>query len=388
MRIDRLAGTGILLGLLLTGSACASAQQETSAPQQTAAQHQHGTKSPAPPKSLREGERFVEVSMAQAYAPAAPHGGNDDYRCFLVDPGITTASYLTGSQFLPQNAAVVHHAIFFRINPEEAAAAAKLDASTAGQGWTCFGNAGITDNSGWVASWAPGKEETVLRSGIGYPMAAGSKLVMQVHYNLLATKPGETDRSSMRLRVTGKTGLTPLSTMILAAPIELACGPGEQGPLCDRAAAVRDNGSRFGAKAASIIDRLNQFCNQGRPPVPANETHCDYPVREAGTVYLVGGHMHLLGRSVRVELNPGRPGARTLFDEPSYNFDEQGARPLAEPAAVKPGDKLRVTCTHDVGLRRRLPELRDQPPRYVVWGEGTADEMCVGIVTLARKKPN
>jgi hypothetical protein len=43
-----------------------------------------------------------------------------------------------------------------------------------------------------------------------------------------------------------------------------------------------------------------------------------------------------------------------------------------------------VTCTHDATLRRRLPELRRLPPRYVVWGDGTADEMCLGIVIWSR----
>jgi hypothetical protein len=90
--------------------------------------------------------------------------------------------------------------------------------------------------------------------------------------------------------------------------------------------------------------------------------------------------MHLLGRSIRIELNPGTPGARTLLDVPVYDFDNQALRPLAKPVAVRPGDVLRVTCTHDAGLRRLLPALRDTPPRYVVWGDGTSDEMCLGMV--------
>ena len=106
-------------------------------------------------------------------------------------------------------------------------------------------------------------------------------------------------------------------------------------------------------------------------------------MRQAGTVYAVAGHMHLLGKSIRVELNPGTPRARTLLDVPVYDFDDQGARPLAEPVRLKRDDVLRVTCTHDATLRARLPALRDLPPRYVVWGEGTSDEMCLGIVTWA-----
>jgi hypothetical protein len=66
-----------------------------------------------------------------------------------------------------------------------------------------------------------------------------------------------------------------------------------------------------------------------------------------------------------------------------YNFDDQAIHPLATPLAVKPGDTMRVTCRHDAGLRKLLPQLRTLPPRYVVWGDGTSDEMCLGLVVFA-----
>jgi hypothetical protein len=94
--------------------------------------------------------------------------------------------------------------------------------------------------------------------------------------------------------------------------------------------------------------------------------------------------MHLLGRSIKVELNPGTDKAKVLLDVPVYNFDDQGARALAEPVKISRNDTLRVTCTHDAGLRKMLPALKDVAPRYVVWGEGTSDEMCLGIVTWTK----
>lgn len=42
----------------------------------------------------------------------------------------------------------------------------------------------------------------------------------------------------------------------------------------------------------------------------------------------------------------------------------------------------KFTCSYDVQLRHQLPELRTQPPRYVVWGDGTTDEMCLGLVIV------
>ncbi len=83
-------------------------------------------------------------------------------------------------------------------------------------------------------------------------------------------------------------------------------------------------------------------------------------------------------------MNKGTPGARRVLDIPVWDFDDQATTPLAEPVPVAPGDTLTVTCHHDQALRERLPAFEGQPERYVVWGEGTTDEMCLGIVLLTR----
>ena len=51
---------------------------------------------------------------------------------------------------------------------------------------------------------------------------------------------------------------------------------------------------------------------------------------------------------------------------------------------ARPGDTLRVTWTHDAALRSMLPELKPLQPRYVMWGDGTSDEMCLAIMATAR----
>ncbi|MEQ4304618.1 monooxygenase [Plantactinospora sp. B6F1] len=386
-----LAVAAVSVAAILLTSSCGTDPEAGSAPPTpttAAGTHggPHGTVDIPPAAPLRPGERFVNLGMARPYRPAAPNGGTDEYRCFLVDPDLTEPAFLTGSQFLPQNGDMVHHAIFFRLDPAEVEAARKLDGETPGDGWTCFGDAGIGD-AAWVAHWAPGANETLLAPGLGYPMPPGSQLVMQVHYNLMGVRAGadDTDRSGIRLRlVHGAEKVNPLSTELLPAPVELPCAADERGELCQRESAVRDVAQRFGAEAGAQAEQLNRYCNQGRAPAAGDTQHCDHQVREAGVVQAVAGHMHLLGRAIRIELNPGTPKARTLLDIPTYNFDEQANRPLPQPVAVRPGDVYRVTCTHDVTLRQRLPQLRNLPPRYVVWGEGTSDEMCLGIVILSR----
>ncbi|HKT03225.1 MAG TPA: monooxygenase [Rugosimonospora sp.] len=384
------SGLAGLAGLALLAS-CASTPSTASAGSggggsSPASSPGHATYSAPPAQALRAGEHFETLRMAEPYQPVAPNGGTDEYRCFLVDPKITKMSYLTGSQFLPDNVAIVHHAIFFRVSPQDADKARQADAASPGEGWTCFGDADINADAAWVAQWAPGSNETLLRQSIGYPMPPGSLLIMQVHYNLLATggKPGGVDQSSIRLRLAdGSTKMTALDTATMTAPVELPCATGESGPLCDRTAAIADVARRFGPEIGQAAQHLNRACNGGNPPVPGPTQHCDHQLPPGTTIYAVAGHMHLLGRSITLVLNPGTPNARTLLDVPSYNFDDQAIRPLAQPVTLKAGDTLRVTCTHDASLRKLLPQLRTLPPRYVVWGDGTSDEMCLALAVVS-----
>ena len=378
---NRIVAVAAVLAVAGASAACGGTGDPAAVPPPSPSAHSGHQQGPLSPAKLRAGETFRTLKMPQPYTPVAPGGGTDEYRCFLVDPGITTTAYLTGSQFLPQNTDIVHHAIFFRIGPEGVDRARALDERTPGEGWQCFGDSGVTDNA-WVAHWAPGANEVLLGEHLGYEMPPGSQLVMQVHYNLLATggKPGLTDQSSIRLRLAGESAaMSSLETFQLPAPIELPCTAQESGPLCDRAAAVEDVGRRFGAEVGGTEDGLVHQCSADRP-VPGNVQHCDYPMPGEATVYAAAGHMHLLGRSIKIELNPGTAGARTLLDIPQYNFDDQALRPLAAPVRLTRDDVLRVTCTHDAGLRKLMPQLRQLPPRYVVWGDGTADEMCLGLL--------
>ena len=349
----------------------------------------HTSTHSAPPAApLRAGERFTTLTVEREYAPKAPPGASDEYRCFLVDPGLNRRAYLTGSRIVPGNADLAHHVIVYRVPPADVAEARRLDAAAAEDGWTCFGGTGIGGNdpsrrlaggSDWVSSWVPGAEEWRTPASTGYVLEPGAQLVMQVHYNLLRSPPGATDRSGVRLRLAdGTRPVTPLRANLLAAPIELPCAPGETGVLCNRTSALLDTMRRFGEEAGTMVAGLSTLCSNGKA-VPGPVQRCDYPIKEAATVYAAAGHMHLLGTSITIEVNPGKPDARTLLDVSPYNFHDQRILSLPKPVKVEAGDTFRVTCTHDASIRKNLAELQGLPPRYVVWGDGTADEMCLGI---------
>jgi hypothetical protein len=91
-------------------------------------------------------------------------------------------------------------------------------------------------------------------------------------------------------------------------------------------------------------------------------------------IYGVAGHMHLRGVDIRLELNPGTPNAQTLLHIPHWDFHWQDAYYLEHPVDANAGDTVRVSCRFD----------NAQSKRYIIWGEGTTDEMCLGILQVTR----
>jgi len=239
------------------------------------------------------------------------------------------------------------------------------------------------DAAPWLAAWAPGGRESRHPEGTGVFLPGGSSVILQVHYNLLAGDGP--DSTSVQLRtVPGTDDLTPLETMLLPAPVELPCLPDESGELCDRDAAVADTIGRFGGESLRTIWGLHFLCGGDLTDPKSGPTQsCTHPVTRDMTVYAAAGHMHLLGRKIRIVANQGTPQETTLLSIDNWDFDSQGSIPLEKPVQLTAGDTLTVTCTHDAGLRTMLPALKGTPPRYITWGEGTTDEMCLGILTVA-----
>ncbi len=341
---------------------------------------------------LREGEDRLTLTMPTAYTPSPPTGvGTDDYRCFLLDPELDHDSYLTGTNVVPGNPDVVHHVILFRVTPDQVDDAESLDAESDDPGWTCFGGSGLpgdfanVDDASWLGAWAPGGGETVTRPGYGVELPRGSRIVMQVHYNLLAGQ--SPDLSSTQLRVTPEAGpgssgaITPLHTFLLPAPVELPCRPAhDDGPLCERAAALADLKQRVGQGPGSAADLLHLLCRSSAAPTEISS--CSRRISRPMTILGVAGHMHLLGRQIKIEVDPDTPQAQTVLDIKVWDFDNQGSVPI-EPVDLEPGQTVKVTCKHVQWLRDLLPAFEGQEEKYVVWGEGTTDEMCLGMLSVA-----
>lgn len=349
--------------------------------------------SPAISATVNSGTVIYTAKMTKPHLPSAPADGTDDYRCFLMDPKVTQDSLITSVKFLPQQRVLFHHAILFQVSAKDLPEAVALDNN--GAGWPCFG--GIASGasfssfltSPWLSSWAPGRDVDVMPAGFATPFHKGDRLVMQVHYNLLLRQLGMTvtDQSKVELTTVPAKGsnLRTLYGDMVAAPVELACPQGVTGNLCDRGKSLTDLGRRTSLGSAFEAAGLNLLCGQSAfKPVPSTTSTCDKKITQNELVVKATPHMHLLGTSLKLILNPGTPGEKVILDRPHYNFDDQSPTVLKNPIALKAGDTVRVVCTFDPKLRSILPALRKLPPRYVTWGEGSSDEMCLGVMGVSR----
>jgi hypothetical protein len=125
-------------------------------------------------------------------------------------------------------------------------------------------------------------------------------------------------------------------TLPLDTPTELPCTAEESGPLCDWATSIADVTKRFGPDVGGTADRQLEECGQSAPK-PGDTQTCDHKVEAPMTLFASFGHMHMLGRSMKVELNPGTPEAKVLLDVPQFGFDNQRLVKLPSPVEIGPG---------------------------------------------------
>ena len=153
------------------------------------------------------GESFADLRMPEPYTPSAPTGvGTDDYRCFLLDPKLAKDAFLTGARraagqprrrpprdHVPGPARRGRAARSRPTRPPRARAgpaSAAPASARRGSRWT--------RRRGSVPGRRAAAERCTARASASRS-AAGTQVIMQVHYNLLAG--AEPDTSAARLRL-------------------------------------------------------------------------------------------------------------------------------------------------------------------------------------------
>jgi len=345
----------------------------------------------ANPSSQR---RVSTVSVASPrYTPQAAVGATDDYHCSLVNPHITKNSYVISSQFKP-GGPEVHHAVLALVPPSMTAQAIAANTATSGHGWTCFGAPALPSASlaafmstPFLSVWAPGHGEDVLPKGTGISLPKGSLVIEQVHYNLLVGDKPVTN-GLMLHTVPMSTPLLPMQSQYLIAPPNIPCPATVTGPLCNYQASLNYLNQRFGSGGVEMAKGIDQVCGENpEDPSVGDTATCTWRVGSNGYIDRIQPHMHLLGVGFTMVLNPGTPQAKTILNVPNYNFHYQKAYNVA-PIPVRGGEQIQINCSYDPELAQELPILRKAPPHFVTFGDGSSDEMCVGVTWQTSSLPN
>jgi uncharacterized cupin superfamily protein len=95
-------------------------------------------------------------------------------------------------------------------------------------------------------------------------------------------------------------------------------------------------------------------------------------------------HMHFLGKSMRLTLHYPDGAVKTLLDVPRFDFAWQTVYRLEPPLLLPKGTRVEMVAAHDNSAGHK--GQRYSPPRNTRFGERSDDEMCDGILFLARKR--
>ncbi len=333
-----------------------------------------------------------DIVMRQAEPYAGSVEVKDDYRCQILDPQIDDVAWVKGYHFEPE-IEEVHHVIVSVGDAEARKQADRLDGSDGKPGWTCYGLSGVSEGSvRGFGGWVPGQPPTTFPDGVGRKLNPGDFFIVQTHFHYDHDAP--LDDSPMILDLATEEeadGLINIRSRTLITSVEIPCHADDAANPDYAEACKRENEIDRVEEAFGPLGRLiPMFANRNCGVTPADFAHMDQGVASSscdleadldGTLFSVLGHMHELGASYRMTLNPDTPEEQVLLDIPRWTFEWQlSYRPLEE-IAIKRDDIIRFECSWDRSLQ---PSWE---PRYIVWAEGTQDEMCFSTVAVIPEGP-
>lgn len=332
----------------------------------------------------------LELRLPEPYTGTVEK--ENDYRCFTLDPGLTEPAAITGYEFLPDQLPIVHHALVYRLRAESRPALEAAEDRDDKPGWECFGGINVRGTSlsptgrgggnDLVMGWAPGQPPSLFPDGTAIQLDAGDVFVIQLHYHISEEPPPDQSALALQLADGDPAELDDIRVTTYLAPAEIPCEEGATAPRCDRDVELEVLAEKYGPVGPGIANGIHALCGTTPEELAHLEdgvarASCDHRVRSAGAgpVLAVLGHMHEIGKSYRMTLNPGTPEETVLLDIPRWDFDWQFNYALDEEVVLEPGDTIRVECSWD----RALVEEGEEP-HYVTWAEGTEDEMCFSTV--------
>jgi hypothetical protein len=306
----------------------------------------------------------LRLAPSGSYAPKRRPGG-DDYRCFALE--WPAGSFVTGFNVKPGARRQVHHIIVYVATPAEAARVDAWEAADPAPGYGCYGGPSATGArqiaARFLAGWVPGSFGTDFPTGTGIRVDTGSRLVLQVHYNLDHVPAPRPDRSIVELKLDSTVARRGLYVPIV-----------DVNWLISRQSFTIPAGEKRIVHSTAFDPRF------------ARAFVGDLDVSRGFLVHSALHHMHRLGERGRIAIERAGGGRDVLLSIRRWDFNWQREYFFAKPAVFEPGDKLSIRCEHD-NSRANQPLVRGkrQKPRTLTWGEDSSDEMCIGFLYVSER---
>lgn len=294
------------------------------------------------------------TALDGSYVPTTASA--DDYRCFILD-GIQFPedAYLTGSRVVPSGPQV-HHVLVYAMEPRHIPIIEGADAESEESGYPCFagplpttaegGSTAATGLPTLIGGWVPGAVPNYAPEGQSTYVAAGSLVVMQIHFSPVGGEPYG-DTTALEIQVQAE----PTAELRLSRPVAHLDIPIPAGEA--RSEHVRD------------------YTNWSSEPL---------------TVQGITAHMHLLGIEVHASKIDADGGETCLLSIDDWDYNWQQRYSLEERVVIQPREKVRVTCVYDNSAANQpIVDGEQIAPQDVAWGDGTLDEMC--LIYLDTVKP-
>jgi hypothetical protein len=278
-------------------------------------------------------EEAFDTTHSVTFAPYEANfaTASDDYRCFIVDPQVTSDSYLTGFEVLPSNREIAHHMILYApLGSGALQQAYALDEADPGPGYSCYGSPGVDNRM--IAPWAPGSDQWYYPEGTGVSMEEGQMLILQMHYSNASEET--LDSTTVNLNIQETIG-TELSTEFFTNG-DLEIPPNKE------------------AHVERVTRTIRNFSGYNGPI----------------KVHAIGPHLHKLGVSGSARIIRSDDSESCIIDVPSYDFNWQRVYTYTEPILLQPDDRMEITCVFD----------STSVDAMTYWGDGTNDEMCLMTV--------